>query len=317
MRRLLLVLVLAPACLTATEGDYGPSDYFPFEPDSQFIEQRMPCAGLCPIALGGTDLIEIDANEWENVHVVTEGPLTQTKLLHPLPGAQLIELSADAIGASAIEVRGELRGTERIFHRVELSALPVDQVRLRAFDQIYTQNAYTPVFATDRIAWHTMASAAVVELRPAGAGVSAPRFLVDTSIALGDGTDPRVRQRHSHVLELGGAGSFEVVVQADSFSAQRFEVTVVDHVERIEAEVVQRPTRITEDGIVCFHAYTGELEIALPGTAYEITIEHAYDFGRGHIADNCRKFRASEPGLTRVSVEAAGARGEIELTIAP
>ena len=314
---LTLPLLRAAACTESEpEVDRNPPPvYPPGNPVGPYFVTHnwLSCgAEMCPIAVGGAINLEIELNFWSAVEPVIEGPFRLTSLPSPSPTRfQFHLLHADVVGTGSVELfAGD--PLEHGWQKTKLSSLPVAEVRLRPANEAYAKQK----FVTDRIAYHAKETVAVVELVPAGAGVIAPPFVMDASVAIAEGTPPRVTEEVLGRLHVGSApGTFNVLVKGDSFGTRSFEVTVVDHIDQLVARVAQEPTGVGQYGVVCFDAFTDGYEVALPHWGYKFTLEHAFEEIDHEHGDNCVRAQIHSPGTARFAVEVFGMTTQAEFVI--
>lgn len=324
MIRLLVAVALVPACVDPWAQESPPEDFqLPpgrcdrFEPYEVF-DAYASCgeATLCPAAVGGRVLVEINNTEdWNYAYVAVDGVFTE----EPATGNDIyIRASEPGKGTFAIHAQRCEGYDEEVFWPVTLSALPVESVHVRTSDQVYTYNpadAYVS-YATDRIGW-LVGDTAVVDLVPAGGGTTAPPHLVDSTIQVvggepATGGESALYRITPNRYEIERAGTFDITVKGESFGQRSFQIHAFDHVDRIEGELVKAPVKAGDRGTVCFHAFAGDYEVAL--FDYDFTGALTYTTAIQQPRRNCLEFQALHGGTGHVTVNADGLEATVEFT---
>lgn len=306
----LFALAGLPACITdllgSEPGEPGAEGEAP-DGTGPMPEQAVPqladCSGagdcVAPaIAAGGTSRLSVkDA-------VVTSGPFEWL-------GDGVVRATGAGVGTLA----GDL-------FQIPVAARPIAAVRLgplftRAPRFGFVLDSET-IFPEDLpgiaapLALHVSDPHGVVRLwsteydRPYGAA-----RLVDTSLRISEGP-ANVTLTSWDVIEVPPvAGVYQVVLAADSFGTFALEIPVVDHLDRLDAEVWQAPHAVGDTGIVCFHAYTDSLEVAIDVT---LTFEGDGE-GAGGAGRNCIYVKATGPGPIVVTARAGERTATVDLAI--
>lgn len=135
--------------------------------------------------------------------------------------------------------------------------------------------------------------------------------LVDTSMHIVDPA-PGITLTSWDVISVPPvAGRHHVMLEADSFGAFSLSVLVVDHLDRLDADVWQMPTTGGTSGIVCFHAYTDFVEVAID---MSLSIAGAGE-GAGSAGRNCVTAHATGPGTMTITATAGELTATADLVI--
>jgi len=316
-RSLAVVLALLPACVHP--WDDPPPDSTPDPPRQtgrrppsiDFFEDRFRCDGLCAIAEGGMFPVQLDPRTWVDAELVTSNVEVTTLAPTYHKNYELRPSGSDVV---TIDLVASDNGALVIFDHHELDVRPIHDVQILPSAVLYP-DATGVTFMTKRHAYSTLDPIAYITLTDAGG-----EYLVDASLAFAAGSDGRVTQLWgmAATLDLGTtAGTLDVVIEAESFAPRPFSLVLVDHVDRVETVITELPARQADHGTVCFHAFTGDHEVALPEHAFSFTIENALDEGGDASFANCRRFQAHAAGATiRVTGTAQGVSATVELPIA-
>jgi hypothetical protein len=129
----------------------------------------------------------------------------------------------------------------------------------------------------------------------------------DTSIHIVE-ADPGVALTSWDVITVPATpGKHRVVLGADSFGMHTLQIPVVDHIDRIDTRLWQDATRVGDTAIVCFHAYTDDIEVAIDMT---VTVDGIGE-NNGGAGRNCIYARATRAGTMTVNARA----GELEASM--
>jgi hypothetical protein len=324
MIRFLLAVAFVPACVAQDPepGDFQlpPGRCDRFDPAVAFDAYASCGEGvLCPAAVGGRVLATLyNVETWNHAYVSLDGVFTQ----EPATGND-IYLRASEAGTGTFAIHGQrCEGyDEEVFWPTSLSALPVEQVRVRPSDQVYTYNPAHPYvrYSTERVGYRVF-DRAIVELVPPGAGTTAPPYVVDSSVHItggqpSTGGESALYRITPNAYEIERAGTFDITVAGESFGQRSFQIHAFDHVDRIEGELVKAPVKVGDRGMACFYAFAGDYEVAL--SRYEFGGAYVYSTGISQPHPNCLAFQALSGDIGRVTVRADGVEQTVEFPIAP
>jgi len=209
-----------------------------------------PCGWYyCPVAAGGTDLLDVQNNDGIDVSTRVDAPFELEYRDHE-DWQTLYTLHAPVAQSALITVSGA-----NIEDQVrEIEARDVYDVALVPNDSLYA------LADPSRFAVHVESAEVVVAIYADEVTRLGYERLVDASLE-GVSNAPPIEQTAWDSFTISSAGNYELGLRSGSLGELSFDLRVVDSIDRIEIEKLDDGNPLDGESEFCFHAYAGDDEV--------------------------------------------------------